>query len=92
MTFEEFRSLQRGDKIFFTEKPDQIWEVDHPVDVHDKKAWRKVQDNLSVPTIAGGGDCVSDNGCITVSLSTPIGRGQKRLSQVINDYTNWSIK
>lgn len=92
MTFEQFQSLQRGDQIFFTDKPEQIWDVDHPVDAHEKKSWKKVQDNMSVPTIAGGGDCVSENGCITVSISTPIGRGQKRLRQVINDYNSWSKK
>ena len=90
MLLEDFASLKRGDKIFFIKKPNQIWDVDHPADVHDKKCWKMLGDNLSEQTPGGGGDCISTNGCITISISTPIGRGQKRLTQVINDYSSWS--
>lgn len=88
MNLESAKQLKRGDKLVYNQKKHQVWTVDHPMDVSKAKSWIS-QGKIAVPAVAGGGNCVLDKGCITVSTSTPNGRGSKRVSEMISDFSKW---
>lgn len=90
MELSEFQALERGDKIVYDGKPDEIWEVDHPTSTSTKKEFMSKLENMSEPCPGGGGNCPKDNRCIIASLATPIGRGSKRHSQVFSDPAPWT--
>lgn len=63
-----------------------------PIDDEENEIQPKPARRVSVPTVAGGGDCEGKNGCVRVSTEVPNGRGNKRFSLLIKDFTNWSKK
>lgn len=63
-----------------------------PIEDPDDEIQPKPARRVSVPTVAGGGDCEGKNGCVRVSTEVPNGRGNKRFSLLIKDFTNWSKK
>lgn len=63
-----------------------------PIEDEDNEIQPKPARRVSIPTVAGGGDCEGKNGCVRVSTEVPNGRGNKRFSLLIKDFTNWSKK
>lgn len=63
-----------------------------PIEDPDDEIQPKPARRVSVPTVAGGGDCEGKSGCVRVSTEVPNGRGNKRFSLLIKDFTNWSKK
>ena len=63
-----------------------------PIEDEENEIQPKPARRVSVPTVAGGGDCEGKNGCVRVSTEVPNGRGNKRFSLLIKDFTNWSKK
>ena len=63
-----------------------------PIEDEENEIQPKPARRVSVPTVAGGGDCEGKSGCVRVSTEVPNGRGNKRFSLLIKDFTNWSKK
>lgn len=61
-----------------------------PIDDPSGQIQPKPARRVAVPTIAGGGSCEGRDGCVRVSTEVPNGRGKKRFSLLIKDFTNWS--
>lgn len=101
MTRDEIALLRKGSIIAHTNGTKvTYWEVDYPVELINGKKRITVSENndgvhaknVTIEAIGGGGECVNKNeGCIRVSMLTPNGRGKKRFSLLVSDFTNWSM-